>query len=81
MLTSCAPAMIQTGGIDPAALALKAAAAEPSLNHASFCQVAKPIGYSSRDTDRTLLEITQHNCVGHKLCGWKVGTATCPADP
>lgn len=55
--------------------------ATAELNHASFCQIARPITYSSRDTALTREEITEHNCVGHTLCGWQVGATTCPAPP
>lgn len=76
LLTSCANPMIPTAGINSAA-----GSATAELNHASFCQIARPITYSSRDTPPTLEEITEHNCVGHTLCGWQVGANTCPAVP
>ncbi len=37
---------------------------------ASFCQVAKPIAWSSRDTDPTIEQVKEHNAVGAALCGW-----------
>lgn len=63
---------IPTSGIELAPAVVEA------VGHASFCQIAKPISYSRRDTAQTREEITEHNCVGHKLCGWKVGAKTCP---
>ena len=39
--------------------------------HASFCAVAKPIAWSDRDTDETIVEVKEHNAVGAALCGWK----------
>lgn len=50
-------------------------------SHADFCQVAKAISYSSRDTAQTREEIAEHNCIGHVLCGWKTEAQTCPAVP
>ena len=38
---------------------------------ASFCQVAKPIAWSSRDTDATIEQVKEHNAVGATLCGWR----------
>jgi hypothetical protein len=37
---------------------------------ASFCAVAKPILWSARDTDETIVQAKEHNAVGIKLCGW-----------
>lgn len=38
--------------------------------HASFCQVAQAITYSSRDTPETRAQIIAHNARGTELCGW-----------
>jgi hypothetical protein len=38
--------------------------------HALSCAVAKPIAWSARDTDETILQVKQHNAVGAALCGW-----------
>lgn len=37
----------------------------------TFCRVAQPITWSSRDTDETIREVKAHNAVGVRLCGWK----------
>jgi hypothetical protein len=34
----------------------------------SFCAVAKPIMWSSRDTDETIREVKEHNAVWARLC-------------
>ncbi len=41
-----------------------------ALGHAGFCDVAKPIGWSARDTDKTIIEVKSHNARGVELCGW-----------
>jgi hypothetical protein len=38
---------------------------------ASFCQVAKPMVWSLRDTDSTIEQVKEHNAVGAALCGWR----------
>lgn len=40
---------------------------------AGFCRVAQVMTYSLMDTDETRAQILAHNCVGHNLCGWKIG--------
>jgi hypothetical protein len=37
---------------------------------AAFCTAAQPISWSKRDTDVTIVQIKEHNAVGHELCGW-----------
>lgn len=37
---------------------------------AAFCDVAKPIAWSARDTDGTIAQVKEHNAVGVALCGW-----------
>jgi len=36
----------------------------------TFCDGAKPILWSSKDTDGTLRQIKEHNAVGVDACGW-----------
>lgn len=36
----------------------------------TFCAVAKPIYWSSKDTDDTIAQAKEHNAVGKALCGW-----------
>lgn len=36
----------------------------------TFCDTARPITWSSRDTDHTIDEVKQHNARGIELCGW-----------
>jgi hypothetical protein len=61
LLASCATTT-DGGGTDAAAM-------EP-IAHATFCSVAKPITWSSKDTETTVAEIKAHNAVGKALCGW-----------
>lgn len=35
-----------------------------------FCAIAKRVGWSSKDTPETVLEIKQHNHLGALHCGW-----------
>jgi hypothetical protein len=42
----------------------------PIEGHASFCDVAKPILWSVRDTDATIAQVKEHDAVGVALCGW-----------
>jgi hypothetical protein len=37
---------------------------------ATFCQAAKVIYWSSKDTRTTQDQATEHNSVGKELCGW-----------
>ncbi len=39
----------------------------------TFCKIAEPITWSSRDTDETIGEVKSHNAVGKAICGWKAG--------
>lgn len=45
-------------------------ATDPLPGADTFCRVAKPISWSSRDTDETIREVKAHNAVGKALCGW-----------
>lgn len=40
-------------------------------NIASFCEIATPFSWSSRDTPETIIQAKAWNAVGIKLCGWK----------
>lgn len=42
----------------------------PVQAHAAFCDVAKPIIWSSQDTRKTKEQADAHNRVGKELCGW-----------
>ncbi len=44
------------------------AATKPPPVIDSFCAVAKPIGWSARDTDETILEVKSHNAVWKARC-------------
>lgn len=37
----------------------------------TFCAIAKPITWSSRDTDLTIRDVKEHNAVGVRLCHWE----------
>jgi hypothetical protein len=43
-------------------------AIEPIQGADTFCTVAKPIIWSSRDTDETIREVKKHNAVYVRLC-------------
>lgn len=36
----------------------------------SFCDLARPILWSTRDTDETIRAVKEQNAVGVRLCGW-----------
>lgn len=44
---------------------------KPVRGAETFCAIAQPITWSSRDTDRTVLEVKSHNATGVALCRWK----------
>lgn len=44
---------------------------EPITGAATFCAIAEPITWSSRDTDATIAGVKEHNAVGVRLCGWE----------
>lgn len=46
---------------------------EPMRGAETFCANAKPITWSSRDTDETIREVKSHNATGVALCRWKGG--------
>lgn len=37
---------------------------------APFCTVAAPIYWSTKDTDKTIAGVKEHNAVGKTLCKW-----------
>lgn len=37
----------------------------------TFCAIAQPITWSTRDTDQTIREVKSHNATGVALCRWK----------
>lgn len=43
---------------------------EVQVDAARFCQAARAITYSSRDTPETRRQIRQHNARGVAVCGW-----------
>ncbi len=43
---------------------------KPEPGADTFCRIAKPITWSSRDTDQTIREVKAHNSTGIALCGW-----------
>lgn len=36
-----------------------------------FCDIAKPIYWSAKDTDETIVQAKELNALGVKLCAWK----------
>lgn len=69
-LTGCA---MMTG------LSGTSASGEPAklIGRAAFCDVAKPIRWSSKDTDETIIEAKEHNCVGKVLGCAQFQAAVC----
>lgn len=43
-------------------------AIEPIQGADTFCAVGRPITWSSRDTEETIREVTEHNAVWARLC-------------
>lgn len=43
----------------------------PVAGASTFCSIAKPITWSSRDTDETIRGVKEHNAVGTRLCHWE----------
>jgi hypothetical protein len=58
ILTSCATTMGSSG-------------TDPRVSQLLYCDGAKPIRWSSKDTDQTIREAKEQNAVGKAECGWK----------
>ncbi|KMO33305.1 hypothetical protein VQ02_21155 [Methylobacterium variabile] len=43
---------------------------EIQADAARFCQTARPITYSTRDTPETRRQVRAHNARGVAVCGW-----------
>jgi hypothetical protein len=43
---------------------------ETDVSETTYCRIARPISWSSQDTDQTIREVKEHNAVGVELCGW-----------
>lgn len=41
-----------------------------ATNADSFCLIAEPISWSTKDTDQTIQQVKEHNAVGKRLCHW-----------
>jgi hypothetical protein len=50
----------------------------PIESQASFCAVGKPILWSARDSDATILQVKEHNAAGSVLCGWNQSGRSAP---
>lgn len=69
----------RTNFVKLSALALSAAAmtacqtttgsGEKTINTLAFCDAARPIYWSMKDTKKTIVQVKEHNAVG-KICGW-----------
>lgn len=46
-------------------------APEPVRGADTFCAIAQPITWSSRDADETIRGVKSHNAAGIRLCGWQ----------
>lgn len=44
--------------------------ADLTTNSLRFCDGAKPIYWSKKDTDKTVWAVKAHNAVGKQACGW-----------
>ncbi len=42
----------------------------PTSSVLTFCDGAKPIYWSSKDTNQTIWAAKAHNAVGKQACGW-----------
>lgn len=42
----------------------------PTSSVLTFCDGAKPIFWSSKDTDKTIWAVKAHNRIGSEACGW-----------
>lgn len=62
-------------GVEPKGTA---AAQAPVVNSDSFCLIAQPISWSSKDTPETIEQVKELNAIGTRLCHWQ-GHPTLPA--
>ena len=49
---------------------LGACATTTGFGETDFCVAAKPIYWSTKDTDKTIWQVKEHNASGKVLCGW-----------
>lgn len=63
---SCAPLL---SAILLASCQTTGSAALTTTDRAAFCDVARPILWSARDTPKTIAQVKEHNAIG-KICGW-----------
>ena len=42
----------------------------PNSSVLTFCEGAKPIYWSVKDSDKTIWAAKAHNAVGRQACGW-----------
>lgn len=54
----------------PAASCQTTASSERTIDTAAFCDVARPIWWSKKDTVKTIEQVKAHNKVG-QMCGWR----------
>lgn len=57
ILSSCATTMGSAARTDGASALL-------------FCDGAKPVRWSARDSEGTIAQVKEHNAVGRDACGW-----------
>lgn len=55
-------------GVEPKSLAVAQA---PVVNSDTFCLIAQPIAWSSKDTPETIEAVKEHNAIGVRLCHWQ----------
>lgn len=73
-LAGCA-ALQDMMGVEPKDLA---AAQAPVVNSDSFCLIAQPIAWSSKDTPETIEQVKEMNALGVRLCHWQGHTVPPP---
>lgn len=53
-----------------ATLILSGCATMTASDETSFCKLALPIAWSTKDTDETIRQVKSHNSVGIAICKW-----------
>ncbi len=74
LLAGCV-ALEDLAGVEPKGLA---AAQAPVVNSDSFCLLAAPIAWSSKDTPETIEQVKELNALGTRLCHWQGHTVSPP---
>jgi hypothetical protein len=54
-----------------AACQTTASGEKTTINTLAFCDAAKAVLWSKKDTLKTIVQVKEHNAIGAKACGWK----------